>query len=654
MEEQHRVENLFSLGCMLLLEVLWGILWLYTDIFRNLLPDSVNFDILFYISSLLLAFFSFLGFHMFFERKLSVLLFPDKRREFWLEMAALFLFALVAGSIFLCEKKVIYAGDQHMPLHAGWDSEMIFLGVSAVVLGLISYLCRKLVFQAPSKRGLWPFYFVLASAAGYAVYLPNTLNQYFGLYHANAYFHSVYRVVQLQPYDGVNTGVYGFYGIVLGPAVKLLGGSFQACVCILAVLTAACMLCYFYVLEHMSFNLLLRILGSVGIAAVIIASTDNITLQTYPGRILFQGYMLALLVWKEQKNRREKRLWKAVALVLGILSFVWGLETGAACVLALVGSEIVFFLQKHSVREGILWEKAACVLLWLPVSFVGAYVLVNFYNLAVAGKVISLKEFLFPFAGNPYVNDLQISLETFPSVWMLVCFLFFTAMACVLMRTELCGKRESNPRMIYLTGCTIVGIVQMAYYVNRSVRGNLFLILPACVLMIVCLTDSLLQKHVWDKVEAGNGLLRAVAASQILVLVLVAVMTVESTLFFETERRKARDMEQMERYLQIMQNEIPRDTPGLGIGVTELYSYLGWNIGYYGIDIPDFPVAPEAKEIAVDFLSGSEYLFVNVNSLMTVIEHTDGQLDDFYENHEVLCNYGFGVSSYTFYKKNGI
>ena len=103
-----------------------------------------------------------------------------------------------------------------------------------------------------------------------------------------------------------------------------------------------------------------------------------------------------------------------------------------------------------------------------------------------------------------------------------------------------------------------------------------------------------------------------------------------------------------------MQNEIPRDTPGLGIGVTELYSYLGWNIGYYGIDIPDFPVAPEAKEIAVDFLSGSEYLFVNDDSLMTVIEHTDGQLDDFYENHEVLCNYGFGVSSYTFYKKNGI
>ena len=107
MEEQHRVENLFSLGCMLLLEVLWGILWLYTDIFRNLLPDSVNFDILFYISSLLLAFFSFLGFHMFFERKLSVLLFPDKRREFWLEMAALFLFALVAGSIFFFYSELI-------------------------------------------------------------------------------------------------------------------------------------------------------------------------------------------------------------------------------------------------------------------------------------------------------------------------------------------------------------------------------------------------------------------------------------------------------------------------------------------------------------------------------------------------------------------
>ncbi len=291
--------------------------------------------------------------------------------------------------------------------------------------------------------------------------------------------------------------------------------------------------------------------------------------------------------------------------------------------------------------------------MWLPVSFLGAYGFVNLYNLAVAGKVISLKEFLFPFVGNPYVNDLQISLERFPSFWMLACLLFFTAIACVLLSTALCGKRRVDSRMVYLTGCTIIGIVQMAYYVNRSVRGNLFLILPACVLMIAGLADGLFQKLIWDNHRAGNGFLRAVAASQVLVLVLLAGMTIESALSFEPERQKARDMDQMERYLEMMRSEIPRDTPGLGIGVTELYSYLGWDMGYYGIDIPDFPVAPAAKDRAVEFLTQSEYLFVNDDSLMTVLAHTDGRLDDFYDSHEALCNYGFGVSSYTFYKKSG-
>ncbi len=653
MKENKRGVNLLSVGVMLLLEAVWLFIWLYTDLIKNRIPASINFDVLYYISSVLLAFLSFIGVHALFERKLSMAFSDNKKRELFLELSALILFAAAGGSAFLWEKNVVYAGDQYMPLHTGRGLEWGFLLVSALLLGLICYLWRSPRFHSPHNINLWPFYFVLAVLAGYAVYQPNSLNVYYNLYHADAYFHSIYRVVHFKPYDAVNACVYGFYGILVGPVVRLLGGSFQMCVAVMAVLMASCMLCCFYVLNKMTSHTLLRILGSIGILSALTASSANIYLQTYPGRLLFPAYTLALIVWKEQPGRREKGIWRIPALILLVLSMVWSLESGVGCVLAFVGSELVHLLQEHSLCEAALWKKAAKAAVYLPVSFLGAYGIVNLYDLAAARKFISIKDFLFPFAGNSYVNDLRIALDTFPSFWMLVCLLIFASIILVLLSTDLCGRRKTNPRMVYLAGVTILGAVQMVYYVNRSVRANLFLILPASVLMIVCLTEELSLKSIWNRDSLGNGIFRAVSASQVLVLLLVAVMGVEGSLFFGAERRKTRDMDEIAGYLEYVQNEIPRDTPGIGIGVSELYSYLGWDTGYYGIDAPDFPVAPAAKETVVRLLTDSEYVFVNNDSLLTMIEHTDGRLEHFYDTHEVLCGYGFGVGEYTLYKKNG-
>lgn len=651
MNEYKRWINLLSAGAVLLVEAAWMFLWLYTDLVKSRIPESANLDVLYYISSVLLAFLVFVSLHAFFDGRVPVAFSENKRRESFLELSALILFAAAGCSAFLWEKNVIYAGDQYMPLHESRWTEGAFLLVSALLLCLICYLWRRKDIRSPKTVKLWPLYLILAVLAGYAVYQPNSLNVYYNLYHADAYFNSIYRVVHLEPYDAANACVYGFYGILVGPVVKLLGGSFRACVAVMAVLMSSCMLCYFYVLNKITPHPLLRILGSIGILSALTASSANIYLQTYPGRLLFPGYILALIVWGEQQERRKERFWRIAVLILLTLSMVWSLESGIGCVLAFVGSEIVRLLQENSLREGSLWKKAAGIFAYLPAAFLGAYGIVNLYDLAVAGKLISLKDFLFPFAGNPYVNDLRLPLDTFPSFWMMVCLLIFASVEVVLLSTALCGSRKKNPRLIYLTGCTILGAVQMIYYVNRSVRANLFLVLPACVLMIVCLIEELASKPVWERECLGNGILRAVSASQVLVLFLTAVMGIEGSFFFGAERRKTRDMAEVYHYLEFVQNEIPKNTPGIGIGVPELYSYLGWDTGYYGIDAPDFPVAPEAKEAAVKLLSQSEYVFVNNDSLLTIIEHTDGRLEDFFDTHEIQCSYGFGVGEYTLYKR---
>lgn len=642
---------MLSTGAILLVAVGWMLLYLHTDWIKGRIPASANVDVLYYISSMLLVFLGFLILHAFFEKRVSVAFPENKRREFFLELFALIFFAIAGSSVFLWEKNIIYAGDQHMPLHGSRWLEGGFLLGSVLLLCVICYLWRKQHIRNLKLINLWPFYLLLAAFAGYAVYQPNSLNVYYNLYHANAYFHSIYRVVHLQPYNAANACVYGFYGILVGPAVKLLGGSFQACVAVMAVLMSSSMLCYFYVLNQITSHPLLRILGSIGILSALTAPSANIYLQTYPGRLLFPGYILAWIVWGGQSGRRKRRLWRIVALILLILSIVWSLESGIGCTLAFVGSELVYLLQNYSLRESLLWKKAAGVLAYLPAAFLGAYGIVNLYDLIVAGTFISIKDFLFPFAGNPYVNDLRIPLDTFPSFWMLVCLLIFASIIAVLLSTDLCGGRTRNLRMVYLAGCTILGAVQMIYYVNRSVRVNLFLVLPASILIIVCLIEEISSRAVWKREYLGNGIFRAVLESQVLVLLLIAVMGIEGSIFFGAERKKTRDMSEVYHYLEYVQNEIPENTPGIGIGVPELYSYLGWDTGYYGIDAPDFPVAPAAKETTVSLLTQSEYVFVNNDSLLTIIEHTDGRLENFFDTHQALCSYGFGVGEYTLYKK---
>ena len=374
MNEQQRWANMLSVGLMLLLEVMWAFLCLYTDVIQRLLPASVSADVFYYITSIFLAFFSFIVLHLIFCSKLRIPAAESKKRETFLELFVMILFAAAGAVIFLYEKNVYYAGDEYMPWHASRRLEWLLLLGAGLLLCQIWTRLKAVHWQREEKGSLWLFYGALAAIAGYAVYAPNTFYAFYNLYHANAYFNSVYRVLQLQPYHAVNSGMYGFYGILLAPFVKLLGGTFQSFVVVMAVLTAASMLCYFYVLEHLTSHRTVRILGSIGILAAITVWGSNIHLQTYPSRLLFAGFTLAWMVGKSRLSdtKRNVVVRRAVSLILLTLSLIWSLETGLACVLSFVGSEIVALLQKHSLREPFFWRQVLLQILWLPGSFLGS------------------------------------------------------------------------------------------------------------------------------------------------------------------------------------------------------------------------------------------------------------------------------------------
>lgn len=468
------------------------------------------------------------------------------------------------------------------------------------------------------------------------------------MYHAHAYFNSVYRVLNLQPYNEINAGVYGFYGIILAPLMRLFGTDFKACVIALLILTFISILCYFYVLENLTDSAIVKILASICIITPFISLTSNIYLQLWPHRILFMGYILAFIVWKSKQNNNHKKV-KIIGYVIMICSVIWNFETGIGCVLAYLGSEVVCILQMSSFKDLTAWKRVFVELIQIPLiaicSYGGAL-----YNLAVSQTFLPIKVFLFPFIGNTYISDLNIPLSTFPSAWMQVMAVILISVGAVMLSTNLCENQHKDQKLIYLSACTIGVSVQMMYFINRSVYGNLYIVLSVISLILAFWIDHFRNTEIWTANTFGNGCFRALCPALISVMILISFMSVIRYYPLETAKESGRSGEYIENIKTLVMENVPKDTFGIGVGVPEIYSYLGWNTGFYGIDMSDFGTLPEeGKNYVYETINHADNIFVNNTNLTALM--SDGVLEEFFSTHELAASFSYGEMEFGYYIK---
>ncbi len=288
-----RIASRFSIIAMLLLQVLLAIMFLYVDIIK-----SVQKDLIYYVVAVLTAFLSFILFMNIFI-KVQWNIKESKKRERLLFIISFLLFGIYILIVFIHPfitasiSKYICKG-QYLP----FLSILIPL-VFCIMAFIISFKGQFRVI-AKHKYLLLPVYFSLSGLVSWFIYRPNSLNG--DLYHFDAYFHSIYRVMQSQPYSDVNQGVYGFYGILIAPVLKIFGGSFINTILVYTVLTGIVMLCYFYVLDNIVDSFLVKILGAVGIVAYSVWGRLGLYLQMFPHRIIFVGIMLAYILDSRKRD----------------------------------------------------------------------------------------------------------------------------------------------------------------------------------------------------------------------------------------------------------------------------------------------------------------------------------------------------------------
>lgn len=392
----------------------------------------------------------------------------------------------------------------------------------------------------------------------------------------------------------------------------------------------------------------IKTIASFGITTGFIALNTGSYVQLFPHRTIFPGYVLAYMIWKN-KNGEGKKTYEIMEIVLITLSVVWNFETGIGCVLACVGAKIVECLQQYAINTAKCRKKIIVAVAELPIAIIAAFFIVGIYNIIVSGEFMTVNAFLFPFMGSNYVSAITIELAGVLSSWVLIIFLYYLCIEEILYTTKLCGKGEINRKIVWLSACIILAVIQMTYYVNRSVYGNLFLVLPLTVIIMGMLSEYLMVDN--KTCILGSGIKRAYSSILVTVLVIISLMTVGKWLHLEAERENSRDLINITEEINAIKETVKEDTLGIGVGVPEIYSFLNWDTGFYGIDMADFPVySEENRQKVYEIINNADELFVAESSLNMLKDMSGDVLDEFLETHKIVAEYNVDTQKYLYYQ----
>ncbi len=479
--------------------------------------------------------------------------------------------------------------------------------ILSAVADAVTKLREKLSKRRMPNRCIYIMVSVFAILLAVGFFTPNSYKEHYSLYHADAYFNSVYNYMQGAARTELNGSVYGYYGIILAPVVKLLGGSYTAFCAVISVLGALCYVCIAYIIMNLVRNVWVKIAGILAVPVYSLCFSYSVYRQLIPHRILFATIITAYMV---HLIKRADNKYGVLGYVICILAIVWNLETGIVC---LVGYT-AFWMINVAKNKGF---NNIGFYLWLFVRLMAAaftvvmsYIFVNVVNYAMGGQAVTLKMFVFPLMSDAYMtNELAVAYPTGVVAWIMVAALCFAVSAYCLLKTKLVPKEvrisevaEDYIRVEQITQkagrdgvCFSIAVVVlglMTYYINRCAYGNLQIVyMHAIVLMCVVLDVCVCRyANIRDGVMKHYYLSFACLIFTILISLVSGGIINYPVINYHRWRSEYKDMSQVELFKEELVQCCDKDTKAIGYIVPLIYSELGWDSGYYLMDIADLDI----------------------------------------------------------------
>ena len=480
------------------------------------------------------------------------------------------------------------------------------------VLAVFFLLCARKTDISADGRALFPLYGILTLLAGYNFYTPAVyLRDEADRLHMDAYFNSVYNVLHGSAYTENTTSIYGHYAIFYKLPLKILGGDLIDFILLNAVVGGLCFLAMFLALHFIVRNNMLRILGAIAMTFPVLAMRSGIYWQLWPHRILFMSLMLCYGAFCVRFHKLN-RITCVLGYVISLAGILWNTESGLFCAVSWAGFWILRLFCSRGKKISKIVISVILHLTGVVLSFLGAYGIVEIYNILHGGTAAGIREFLFPLLQSSYMDDLlRVDLPDFPAAYMVILALLFLAaawgishMGCFRTGQDINGSEVLLPCYAFFTAVLSLG--QITYFINRAAYHNLEICHLPCVLLL-CLMgekgmDTFRTFRIKNLKQFSGAKIFCGAFTAVSLVVLMTLCTGTLIQYGQNTalRAELHNKQDLNDFAAHVAAHIPENTYAFGIGVPEIYAILRWDTQCYTLDFADLSLRPTAGDHVMD------------------------------------------------------
>lgn len=464
---------------------------------------------------------------------------------------------------------------------------------------------------------------ILSIATAICQYCPNAFYDGLGgLYHYDAYVNSIFNVLHGNAYSDINLSIYGHYGILYYPLVKILGGD-RTTISVaraISVITYIVILCAELTIIKMIKNEKVFVLTALAIpAGFVMVYLNGVYNQVAPHRYLFPTTIMCYVAWQKWDDCHKKKQLMAFWLgwILCTLAIIWNTETGIFCAVGYAVYHYYLYAEKQiKIDIKFLW-KFFELCLCIGISFLAAYEVVNLYNILNGGNVISVNTYIYPILAKEYnINSLIVKVPQGINSYIFEMLLFLVSGCLVITKNSIFEKRECmimKEKRGFILMTSLIGMGCFTYYINRAVYYNMSISHIELIILMGILCEILLEAEYKNKVNLINGVGKILLV--VLLVIALGTMTYTSANMMKKIESSWKTEELMEETKNIFA-DIPKDTFAFGKGVELIYGEFDWNPRCATIDFPD--MNQKALDYIVESLKKENDFFAEREALDTL------------------------------------
>ena len=389
----------------------------------------------------------------------------------------------------------------------------------------------------------------------------------YNIYHSSAYIDSIYNTYYGAPFTGIEAELYGHYGLIFQPFLRILGANTRTIALVLGLLGAGTvtLLCACIIMTVKPFVLKLFGIAAVGIYGI---TAYSIYWQTFPHRMFFPALIIFLITLAAKRNSFTKTFF-FLGLIITSLALIWNTESGAVVMIvwSIYGAE--------AFRKEGSKNKLVPLLISLPVSIVSTLLItlgtLNIYNLATGGDLIGPKG-LVGFQGQGFVGSISKEL---PGGNALYLHIFIALFICAVWSVgHIYVKGDCYDKAMFALATSVTGLGMSIYFVNNPEGGSAVLNMYFMACAVIILSGAKFSFRLYDIAK----LFLALYAS----MMLFFGGACGRPLVSQVKSHKAAgayEYSKFRSFTEDLEARIAPDTKGSGCGTSAVFFELGRDKG---------------------------------------------------------------------------